>query len=182
MTSYEKCIDMLLTRRSIRRFQGKDVSLDLLLKILDIARYAPSARNSQPWEYIIVKDKELKEKLGKIHPYAEPLLDAPAGILVVCDKNASPTSYMLDCANTVMYILLALHAHGLGGVWIQTLRNIKEIQELLGLPGDKIPVALIAVGWPAEKPEPKPRKPLEDITYIDGYGSGKKLASLHKNQ
>ena len=91
--------------------------------------------------------------------------------LVACDKNASPVSYQVDCANATMYILLAAHALGLGAVWLQALRNVEDIQKLLNLPENIVPVAIVALGFPAEKPLARPRKPLEEITYVDKFGN-----------
>lgn len=164
-------LKFLLTRRSIRKFKKKPVDLNLVLKILDVARYAPSAKNSQPWEFIVVTDEAVREKLSRIHMWASPIRKAPIAIVVVCDKNASPTSYHVDCANATMYIMLAAHALGLGTVWIQTLRSIDEIKEILKIPEGKIPIAILALGWPDEKPEPKPRKRLEEIVYMNTYGN-----------
>ncbi|MCD6114019.1 MAG: nitroreductase family protein [Thermoprotei archaeon] len=164
-------LKFLLTRRSIRKFKKKPVDLNLVLKILDVARYAPSAKNSQPWEFIVVTDEAVRERLSRIHMWASPIRKAPIAIVVVCDKDASPTSYHVDCANATMYIMLAAHALGLGTVWIQTLRNIDEIKEILKIPEGKIPIAILALGWPDEKPEPKPRKRLEEIVYMNTYGN-----------
>lgn len=164
-------IQFLLTRRSIRRYLDKPVQRELLLKIIDVARYAPSAKNLQPWEYIIVEDRNILERLSKIHAGAKPLEKTSSAIVVVVDKEVSPTSYLVDGANTVMYLMLAAHAYGLGTVWIQTLRNIDEIRKILNIPENKIPVAIIAIGWPAEKPSPKPRKPLEELVHINKYGN-----------
>jgi len=164
-------LKFLLTRRSIRKFKKKPVDLNLVLKILDVGRYAPSAKNSQPWEFIVVTDEAVRERLSRIHMWASPIRKAPITIVVVCDKNASPTSYHVDCANATMYIMLAAHALGLGTVWIQTLRNIDEIKEILKIPEGKIPIAILALGWPDEKPEPKPRKRLEEIVYMNTYGN-----------
>ncbi len=163
-------IRFLVSRRSIRKFKDGPVPDDLILKILDSARFAPSAKNSQPWEFIVVKDEVIKEKLGKIHRWASPLLGAPLAIVIVCNKEASPTSYLVDCANATMYIMLAAHALGLGTVWIQSLRNVEEIQEILKLPEKIIPVAILAVGWPNESPNPKRRKELKEIVHLDIYG------------
>ncbi|MCD6488479.1 MAG: nitroreductase family protein [Desulfurococcales archaeon] len=171
MCDLEKCIELLLTRRSIRRFKDEEVSLDIVKKILDITRYAPSAKNRQPWEFIIVSDHSIKDKLSRIHLGARPLARAPLGLVVVCDNEIAPESYQVDCANAAMYIMLAAHALGLGTVWIQTLRNTREIQEILGLPPNKIPIAILAIGWPAENPAPKPRKTLKDLVHINKYGN-----------
>ncbi len=167
----DKCnfLQFLISRRSIRRFKNEPVSDDLIFKILDSARFAPSAKNSQPWEFIVVRNEVIKEKLGKIHRWASPLLEAPLAVVVACNKEASPTSYLVDCANAAMYIMLAAHALGLGTVWIKSLRNVEEIQELLRLPKKLIPVAILAVGWPDESPNPRERKELKKIVHLDKY-------------
>mgnify|MGYP001772545603 CR=1 FL=1 len=167
----ERLLELLLTRRSIRRFKDTPVGMDVVLRILDVARYAPSAKNRQPWVYIVVSDREVKSRLAGIHEGARPLEGAPLAIVVACDRSVAPESYQVDCANTAMYIMLAAHALGLGSVWIQTLRNIEEIQEILGLPSNYIPIAILAIGYPDEHPQPKPRKPLAEITFLNRYGN-----------
>ncbi len=162
-------LEFLKTRRSIRKFKPKQVPEDLILKILDIARYAPSAHNSQPWRFIVVKDPKIKEELANIHGGAKPLHNAPQAIVVVSDKNASPSSYLIDGANATIYIQLAAHALGLGTVWIQTMRNIKDIQRILDLPENLVPVAILAIGYPDEQPKIRERLPLEKLVYYDKY-------------
>lgn len=170
MSNTENLLEFLKSRRSIRKFKPQSPPRDLVLKAIDVARFAPSARNSQPWRFIIVEDTEIKSKLASIHIYASPLKNAPLAVVVVCHVDESPTSYMLDCANATIYFLLAVHALGLGAVWIQTLRNIGEIRSILGIPENVIPVAIIALGYPDESPSPKPRKPLEEVVFMNKYG------------
>jgi len=165
----ENYLKFLRTRRSIRIFKPEPISDELIMKILDVARFAPSAKNKQPWEFIVVKRKDLLDRLSKIHRSAKPIARAPLAIVVICDKRLSPISYQVDCANTAMYIMLAAHALGLGTVWVQALRNIEEIQKILNIPSNKVPIAIIAVGWPAEKPEPRPRKPLNELVHENTY-------------
>jgi len=66
------CLEFLKSRRSIRVFTDRGVDLKIVLKAIDIAMYAPSAKNSQPWRYINVKDREILDKLSKIYPHANP--------------------------------------------------------------------------------------------------------------
>jgi nitroreductase len=167
----EELLNFLISRRSIRKFRPDPVPDELILKILDVARYAPSARNSQPWVFIVVKDPEIKKKLANVHVWAKPLENAPVGIVVACNTEVSPESYQVDCANATMQIMLAAHALGLGTVWLQTLRNISEIQEIVGLPKNYVPVAMLALGYPDERPSPKKRKELKEIVYLNRYGS-----------
>ncbi len=166
MNEYIQCIDFLRTRRSIREYRDEGVPMELVMKILDTARYAPSARNRQPWRFIVVRKREILDRLAKLHRGAKPLEKAPLAIVVACDREEAPDSYQVDCANAAMYIMLAAHAYGLGTVWIQTLRNIEEIQGILGLLRNHVPIAILAMGYPAEKPEPKPRKPLDEIVTV----------------
>jgi nitroreductase len=167
----EELLNFLISRRSIRKFRPDPVPDELILKILDVARYAPSARNSQPWVFIVVKDPEVKKKLANVHVWAKPLENAPVGIVVACNTEVSPESYQVDCANATMQIMLAAHALGLGTVWLQTLRNISEIQGIVGLPKNYVPVAMLALGYPDERPSPKKRKELKEIVYLNRYGS-----------
>ncbi|MDK6028986.1 nitroreductase family protein [Ignisphaera sp. 4213-co] len=167
----ETLIKFLLSRRSVRRFKQESIPIDLVKKILDVARYAPSAWNKQPWIFIVVTDSVVKNKLAKIHKWAYPLEEAPICIVVACNKNESPDSFHIDCANAAMYIILAAHAHGLGTVWIHTLRNVEDIQRILNLPSSYIPIAMIAMGYPAEIPYPRPRKELRDIAYLNSFGN-----------
>lgn len=170
MFSSETLLEFLKSRRSIRRFKPQLPPRDLVLRAIDVARFAPSAKNSQPWRFIIVENSEIKSKLASIHMYASPLKDAPLAVVVACHVDESPTSYMLDCANATIYFLLAVHALGLGAVWIQTLRNVEEIRNILNIPENAIPVAIIALGYPNESPSLKPRKPLEEVVFINKYG------------
>ncbi|MEL9997569.1 MAG: nitroreductase family protein [Sulfolobales archaeon] len=167
----EELLNFLISRRSIRKFRPDPVPDELILKILDVARYAPSARNSQPWVFIVVKDPEVKRKLANVHVWAKPLENAPVGIVIACNTEVSPESYQVDCANATMQIMLAAHALGLGTVWLQTLRNVSEIQGIVGLPKNYVPVAMLALGYPDERPSPKKRKELKEIVYLNRYGS-----------
>ncbi len=162
-------IEFLKTRRSIRRFKKEKVPMEIIEKILDVARYAPSAHNSQPWRFIVIDDRDVLDKLSRIHGGGKPLKNAPQAIIVACDERASPDSYLLDCANATIYIQLAAHALGLGTVWIQTMRNIDDIRKILGMPGHIVPASILAIGYPDEEPEPRPRIQLEKIICINKY-------------
>ncbi|MEM3948216.1 MAG: nitroreductase family protein [Zestosphaera sp.] len=167
----ETCTEFLLTRRSVRVFKEEEVPLEALLKAIDVARYAPSARNSQPWRFIIIRDAGRLKELSKILQHARPLSNAKAAVLVLANTEESPTSYMVDASLAAMYFWLALHCAGLGAVWIQTLRNVKELRRFADAPPNYIPIALFAIGWPAEQPEPRKRKDVGEIVYLERYGS-----------
>jgi nitroreductase len=169
--SGKPCREFLLTRRSVRKFKKDDVPTELLLEAIDIARFAPSARNGQPWEFVIVKDGERREKLAQIHRWARYAAEAPVAIVVLADTKLAPDSYVIDGSLAAMYLWLALHCLGLGAVWLHTVPAADRVREIVGAPEHLYPVALFAVGYPDEKPEPKPRKPLSEIVHLESYGN-----------
>ncbi len=165
------CEEFLLSRRSIRAFRDEDVSVDLILKAIDIARYAPSSGNRQPWEFMIIKSKDRIKELADIHPWARPALGASAVVIVLVNEKQSPVSYIVDGAIAATYLWLALHCLGLGAVWLQTLRNTNKLREILSIPQEYLPVAILAIGYPAEKPKTKPRKSLEELVHVEEFGN-----------
>ncbi|MCC5990593.1 MAG: nitroreductase family protein [Thermosphaera sp.] len=170
----EHCFEPLLKRRSIRVFKDEEVPLDLVLKAIDVARYAPSAGNRQPWRFIVIRDRSRIEALAKILKHPRPLLNAKTAVLVLANKDESPVSYMVDASLAAMYFWLALHCTGLGAVWIQTLRNVEEILEFVGAPSNYVPIGLFAIGWPGEQPVAKERKHLSEIVFLERLGEALK--------
>ncbi|WP_225876081.1 nitroreductase family protein [Infirmifilum lucidum] len=156
------CVDLLLTRRSIRAFQDREVPDELVVKAVDIARHAPSARNRQPWRVIAVRNRATLRELSQVAPGAKPLESAPLALAVVVKPELSPVSFMLDGAIFTTYLWLALHSLGLGAVWIQTLRQ-PRYAEILGIPPGEVLIAILAAGYPAESPPPRPRKSVEEL-------------------
>jgi nitroreductase len=151
-------LEAILTRRSIRKFQSKDVSDDLIQKLLEAAMSAPSAHNEQPWHFIVVRDRAILDEIPKVHPYAKMLLEAPVGIIVCGDhqleKDPQAGYWVQDCAAAVQNLLLAAHALGLGACWIgiHPRQNRKDaLRDLCGLPTAVEPFAAVALGWPNEQ-------------------------------
>ena len=169
MYNKDICFKILLTRRSIRKFKNEGVPIDIILKALDITRYAPSAMNSQPWKFIVINERDILNKLSKLHSGAEPLQRAKIGIVILSNPRVSPSSYIIDSSLASMYLWLALHCLGLGAVWIQTMRNIHEIRSILKIPDEVIPIGILAIGWPDENPTPRTRKTLDEIVYMNRY-------------
>ena len=156
-------IECLKTRRSIRSYERKDIEKELLTEIIDCGRFAPTARNEQPWEFIIVTDKEKLATIGEIAPNGSFIKDASACIVVICKD----TKYYLEdgCAAT-QNILLAAHALGLGACWIAGDKKpyCEDIKKLFNIPKEYKVVSLISLGYPAEKPVAEKRA-LEEITH-----------------
>lgn len=151
----------IISRRSIRKFMDKPIESAMIEKLLEAAMYAPSARNTQAWNFVVINNRNLLDKLVEIHPYAKMLKQAPLAILVCGDKGIEDNeAYLsLNCAAATQNILLAAHSFGLGSVWLGVYprhERMDPIRDLLKLPVDNMPVSLIAIGWPDEiKPHPQ---------------------------
>lgn len=148
--------DAILTRRSIRRYTNQSIPDDLIEKLLIAGMHAPSARNKQPWHFIVVRKRELLDKISVIHPYAYMLKEAPLGIIICGDKKLEITEEYIvqDCSAATQNILLAAHGFGLGAVWLGIYPReprIKALRELFSLPENIIPISMVSVGYPAEK-------------------------------
>lgn len=162
----------LLTRRTVRDFiKGKDVSDAMCTSILNAAMHAPSSRDARPWEFIVVKDKEVHEEIMNIHPFCSHLKDAPLAIITCGDVTAqmSETHWVMDCSAACENILLACHSMKLGACWCGIYpgqQRMKNFSYLLKLPKNIKPLAMIVIGHVAKKPvQPKDRWDNNKIHY-----------------
>lgn len=149
-----KCI---MTRRSIRKYRPGTIPEARLRKILEAAMQAPSARNLQPWRFVVVRERETLLKMTDVHPYAQMLKQAAAAVVVCGDLSdeGNKAYWEQDCAAATQNALLAAHALGLGAVWLGVHpreERVKGVQKLLHLPKDVVPLSIISLGRPGEKP------------------------------
>ncbi len=164
-------IEAIMTRRSIRSFTDQQVSAEQIDIILRAAMAAPSAYNEQPWEFIVVNDKEKILALSKINKYGSFMKSAPMGILTCVDndKVKHQKGYgIIDVSIATQNILLAAHALGLGAIWTGVYPN-ERIQPLVvkefGLPENIIPLAFVPIGYPKAIPKQKNHYKAERIRY-----------------
>jgi nitroreductase len=148
-------LETILTRRSIRKYIQKPVPAELVDKILEAAMYAPTARNTQSWEFVVITDRKLLDELSVVHPYAKMLKYAPLAVLVCGNKAIEDSDGYLcsNCSAATQSLMLAAHALGLGSVWLGVYPNagrIESIHKLLKLPEHILPISMISVGWPDE--------------------------------
>ena len=186
--------EVIERRRSIRRFQKKEVSKEMILQILEAARQAPSAKNAQPWRFLVLGPQSRNAALNAMDAGVRcrmdavanrPLLadaihtlrimkSAPVLILVVNPEGGTPAdsvsgwarvAELLDAMSVgaaVENLLLEAVALGLGALWIgNTFFAYDEIAAALEIQGQLL--GAVAVGWPDETPEPRPRKSMEEI-------------------
>jgi nitroreductase len=170
-------IDAILTRRSVRAFRDQPVEAEKTLTLLKAAMYAPSALNEQPWRFVVLTDRTLFARIMRVYPYAGMLASAPQAILVCGDLRLekAPGNWVLDCAAATQNILLAAHAIGLGAVWSGIYPEADRMQalaEMLHLPGEVPPFALVAVGYAdLKKPPPSPERFHLDRVCLNDWNS-----------
>ncbi len=155
-------LEAIKTRRSIRKYTSVKIETEKIQKILQAGMQAPSARNRQPWQIIVVDDKEMLQKLSVAHPYGKMLIGASHAILICGDKTLEKEeSYLTqNCCAVTQNMLLAIHDLKLGAVWLGVQPRkprIDAISKLLGLPENVFPVALLSLGYPDEKKEAEDR-------------------------
>ncbi len=186
-------------RRSIRRFQDRDVDSTMINTILKAATWAPSSNNNQPWKFIVVRDRDVKEKFVEalvnrtntafekrgyppesVKQYWSNLFSAPAHIFAFCDTVGVEIDKdwqnidMMHCMQSVsaagQNILLAATALDLGSLWIgATLIIEPEIKELLKVPQNVQLVSTIAIGYVVDNPLPPVRKSLSRVVFYDSW-------------
>lgn len=152
----------IITRRSVRRFSPRPVPPELIDKMLRAAMAAPSAGNQQPWHFMVIDERSLLDQLAAVHPYAGMLTQAPAAIIVCGDNTLEryPGYWVQDCSAATENLLLAAHALDLGAVWVgiyPRAERVDAVRQLLGMPAQITPLALVPLGYPAERPEPADR-------------------------
>jgi nitroreductase len=162
--------EAIITRRSIRKFEAKVVEPENIQKLLTAAMYAPSARNTQSWQYIVITERSILNAIMDVHPYAQMMAEATLAILVCGDKTLEQNEGYLNtnCSAATQNILLAANASGLGSVWLGIYprqERMKAIACLFKIPEHVIPISLIALGYPAEKKSAPARYLSERVHY-----------------
>ena len=142
-------------RRSIRKFRDVPVTDEQVRELLHAAMLAPSAKNGQPWHFIVVRDAGIMRQLREKHPYATSLKTAPVCICV-CGKidPELPDYYTQDCAAATENLLLQAQSMGLGTCWMGVApraERMSAVAETLQIPEGVAPFCLIAVGVPDEE-------------------------------
>jgi len=167
-------IEALKARRSIRRYKPDKIPDDVLERVLEAARIAPSAGNAQPWKFLVVRDSRLKSELIEACRGQRFIAEADA-IIVACGLPRQArhiggrwSSAQVDVACAFTQLLLQAWQEGLGTCWIGAYDEAK-VKRLLNIPDEVEVYALTPLGYPAEQPGPTPRKPLAEIVCYDKW-------------
>jgi len=159
-------LETIKTRRSIRQFTSAEVDDATIDRIIEMGTWAPSGLNNQPWKFVIVKNKATIDALSSLTRYSHILKGAPVLVAVFLD-NAQSYNRIKDIQAVgacIQNMLLAIHALGLGGVWLgEILNNRKSVENVLKVPKDCELMAVVAFGHPAQDAGPGDRKPVEEV-------------------
>lgn len=154
--------NLIFNRTSVRSYTNQQVTDEQIETLLQAAMSAPSAKNMQPWEFVVIRERHTLDKIRDFHLYASMLKEAPLAIVVCGDKEKTAVEdlefWPQDCAAASENILLEAVELGLGGVWVGCYPSeiyVKKLQNLLELPEHVVPFAILAIGYPANEVHPK---------------------------
>jgi len=169
--------EAIKSRRSTRAYTSDEISDETVKRLIDAARWAPSAGNIQPWEFVIVRDPVTKRRLSAAALDQKFIEEAPVVIVVCADKNRSGWRYgrrgmslycLQDTAAATQNMLLTACALRLGACWIGAFRE-EEVERILKTPKAVRPVAIVPVGHPAEIPSAPQKRSIEEITHYESF-------------
>jgi nitroreductase len=163
-------LELIRKRRSIRTFDRREVSDDLVDQVLEAGRWAPSGMNNQPWRFAVIRDKDLKQEISSLTSYGRIINSADVLICVFFDQKAGyhRTKDTLSVGACIQNMLLAVESLGLGAVWLgEILKSEKELKGLISAPDTHELMAVIAMGHPeGPHPEPTDRRPLRELVFF----------------
>jgi len=156
-------LDLILNRRSIRRYEDKDIPEEVLQQILEAGRLAPSAANRQPIRFVVVTDHDILKNLCD-NLITRFVKTAPVAIAGCADVKSFLTGKwaVVDATIAMQNMVIAAWALGIGSCWIGAC-NEQKVKELLKIPDKWKFVALVTLGYPAEKPKLRRKKPFEEL-------------------
>ncbi len=177
-TDARAIIAFLQGLRAVRQFRPEPLPAAVLDDVLTVARWTGSARNEQPWEFVVVRDREMLRALAGLEGTAPHLAGAAAGIVLVMAGNPRRVVHEIyDEGRLSERIMLAAAAHGVGACigWFSD-EGIKDLKALLGIPEERLVRTALSLGYPDDTAAPRPsraqpgRKPLSELVHWERYG------------
>ena len=170
MQHQDSTLDVIRRRRSIRKYHSTPVSDTVLQELVEAGMCAPSAGDEKPWDFIVITERMLLDKIAVIHPYALMMSQVPVAIVVCCDMKLEhlKNHAVIGCAAATENILLAAESLKLGAVWLgiyPEADRVANFKKLFELPDNIMPFALIPVGQPAEEKLPRGRFDASRVRY-----------------
>ncbi len=172
----KECLDAIKARRSIRKFKDIPLDKDTIDELLNIAQMAPSAGNLQSRDFVVITDRIRKQKLAAAALDQSFIEQAPVVIVFVANIERSSRRYewrgelyaIQDATASVMTLLIAAQSMGIGSCWVGAFDDF-AVSELLHLPYDTKPIAIVPLGFADEQPSPTPRMGLEKVVHKERW-------------
>jgi nitroreductase len=173
----EDVIEQIRTVRQARLFHPKPVPDDVLNELLEVARWSGSSRNTQPWHFVVIKDKAMLKQLSELRPPINWVADAPLAIAVVLDGKGAPETESYDEGRVTERVLIAAKLLELGGgtAWYGDPEKDAKAKKLLGIPAELTARSMIVLGYPTTTVDHRPnkntpgRKPLSEVVSYERY-------------
>ena len=190
IVDYSSLLTLVTSRHSIRKFTPETIPDDYMEKILEVGRWAPSCKNSQPWEFVVIKNKETGADIVRLldSDYEKQGRQAPAGpslaqlfIIVCSDVNNKPPAslgrrsdsmFYSSLGNSIIYMALAAATLGLGAQWVSAIAvpDVEAgVKKLLGLPDAWQIFDMLALGFPDGEANPRTVREMSDMVHYDRY-------------
>lgn len=159
----ENIHDLLVSRRSIRRFKDEPIPADDVKLIFEAGLMAPTSKSGRPWQFIAVEDKDMLRRLSECKPsYANAIASSALSVVVAVDTTKSD-AWIEDASVAATFMQLQAQDLGLASCWVQVrgrfapngLPSEEYVQEALGIPEECTPVCIIAIGYPEEQRKPQ---------------------------
>jgi len=166
--------EAIASRRSIRAYLDRPVEPDRLRRVLEAWRLAPSARNAQIWRFVVVQDRKTLQRLVPVCRN-QAFVGQAAALIAACAvkhdhvMSCGQHAYPIDLAIALDHMSLAAVEEGLGTCWIGAFFE-EPMREALGIPADVRVACVMTMGYPAESPAAKPRKPFDEVFGFERFG------------
>src|SRR5688572_12699083 len=176
-TNAREVIEELRKVRQIRQYRPDPVPEDLVQELLEVARWTGSSRNTQPWHFIVITDKEQLRKISELRPPINWVAEAPLAIAIVLDGE-NDTNETFDEGRVSERLLIAARVLGLGGgtAWFGNEAQRAEGKRILGIPPERTARSVVVLGYPTTTKDHRPnpagggRKPLSELVSYDRLG------------
>ena len=186
----ETVFSVIKNRRSVRSYNKKQVDMKLILKVLEAASYAPSVGNYQPWEFIVVRNPEIKKHLVEASYNQKWMLDAPVFIVACTNNKIAGAIYgerglklygVQSVSAAVQNMLLAAESLGLSACWVGAFSEIM-VSRILECPEHVRPCAIITLGYSDFKPRAMPRQKIDEFVHIGKFGNTLRMQYVKKEK
>lgn len=166
--------EAIRTKRAVREFEDRPLPAEIVRAILNAGRRAPSSKNTQPWRFVAVRDRQTLQKLSQTGNFAAHLANAALGVVILAPDPTNRPSAAFDAGQSAAYMQLAAWELGVGSC-LAAIYHPDAARELLGFPADLFPIMALSFGYPRDpavlnaRPRPGGRQPLEDLVHYEHW-------------